>query len=66
MDVKRLRQNANGTHTVPDAIPWRFGHRFVGWQLPGGSVIYHPGDKLQGAGDMRLVAVWEADHGLGH
>ena len=51
---------ANGTHIIPDIIPWRFGCRFVGWQLPGGSMIYHPGDKLQGSGDVRLMALWEA------
>jgi hypothetical protein len=54
----RAEYTANGTHIVPDAVPWRYGCRFAGWRAPNG-VIYHPGDRIQGTGDLRLVAVWE-------
>lgn len=46
-----------GTHTIPDAVPWRVGYAFSGWRHPNG-LIYYPGDQIQGTGNMTLVAVW--------
>lgn len=57
--ITEASYTANGSHTIPDTVPWRYGCTFTGWLAPNG-VIYQPGDLIQGTGNVTLVAQWEA------
>lgn len=53
----------NTTAVIPNNIPTKDGHVFLGWDTDESSknVVYKPGDKIEATNDIRLYAVWAYD-----